>query len=117
MLPGMHDPLVVTERRQGRGSPGAAFMKFGPRAPEATCVMGARIASFSVHFDPLPSAAVTTTISPPRAHPGRLDRLAARDRGPRSGAVLLAWRVLPGPAARLAQGWPGPYGRGRGALG
>jgi glycosyltransferase involved in cell wall biosynthesis len=63
----------------------------------------------SVHFDPLPSAAVTTTISP------RALTLAAsigwrHVTADPVRAVLLAWRVLPGPL----RGWlrlAGPYGR------
>ena len=43
VLPGVHDPLIVTKRASARIT-GAAFMKFG-LAP-STCVMGARIASF-----------------------------------------------------------------------
>jgi glycosyltransferase involved in cell wall biosynthesis len=80
----------------------------------------------SVHLNPLPSAAVTTSV-PDRPRPHRRFRLASSHASPRTltlaasiawrhvtadpvRALLLAWRVLPAPV----RGWlrfAGPYGR------
>ena len=82
----------------------------------------------SVHLDPLPSAAVTTSVPRrPRPRPSLRSRLAAPRPSPRAlslaasigwqhatadpvRALLLAWRALPAPL----RGWlrlAGPYGR------
>src|SRR5437773_1791877 len=98
MLPGVHDPLVVTERRQGADHRrGLHEVGPGPEHVRDGCVH--RI--LSVHLDPLPSAAVTTSISPraftlaadqPAAAAAALQRLPDTDPARPVLAARLAWR-------------------------
>src|SRR5689334_9194427 len=105
MLPGVHDPLVVTERRQGADHRrGLHEVRPGPEHVRDGCAH--RI--LSVHLNPLPSAAVTTSISP------RALTLAAsigwrHVTADPVRALLLAWRVLPAPL-RGSLKIAGPYG-------
>src|SRR6516162_9463054 len=109
VLPGVHDPLVVAERRQGADHRGGLH-EVRPRAEHVCDRCAHRI--LSVHLDPLPSAAVTTS----GMHPSPRAVSLAASIGWRHAtddpvrALLLAWRVLPAPLRgrlRLA----GPYGR------
>src|ERR1700761_2831202 len=106
MLPGVHDPLVVTERRQGADDR-RGLHEVGPGPEHVRDGCAHRI--LSVHLNPLPSAAVTTSISP------RALTLAASI-GWRHltadpvRALLLAGRLLRGPLRGLLR-LAGPYGR------
>src|SRR5690348_17415780 len=109
MLPGVHDALVVAERRQGADHRGGLH-EVRPRSEHMRDGCAHRI--LSVHLDPLPSAAVTTS----GMHPSPRALTLAASIGWRHAsadpvrALLLAWRVLPAPL----RGWlrlAGPYGR------
>src|SRR5260370_1302012 len=66
VLPGVHDPLIVTERRQGADHRrGLHEVRPCPEHVRDGCAHR----NLSVHPDPLPSPAVTT--SPPRRSPSR----------------------------------------------
>src|SRR5690348_16490852 len=109
MLPGVHDALVVAERRQGADHRGGLH-EVRPRSEHMRDGCAHRI--LSVHLDPLASAAVTTS----GMHPSPRALTLAATIGWRHAAadpvraLLLAWRVLPAPL----RGWlrlAGPYGR------
>src|SRR6516164_6297674 len=127
VLAGMHDPLVMTERRQGADHRrGLHEVRSRPEHVRDGCAH--RI--LSVHLEPLPCARVTTPI-PRQPDPSPGTRLSSRLAGARSApralslaasigwrhvtadpvrALLQAWRVLPAPP----RGWlrfAGPYGR------
>src|SRR5271169_4491416 len=125
VLPGVHDPLVVTERRQGADHRGSLH-EVRPRPEHVRD--GCAHLILSVHLDPLPSAAVTTSVPRrPRPRPRLRSRLAGPRPSPRAlilaasigwrhaaadpvRALLLAQRALPAPL----RGWlilAGPYGR------
>src|SRR5689334_15181072 len=112
MLPGVHDPLVVTERRQGADHRrGLHEVRPGPEHVRDGCAH--RI--LSVHLNPLPSAAVTTSISP------RALTLAAsigwrHVTADPVRALLLAWRGccgVRGTGPRRLPSWPDPRGARR----
>src|SRR6266567_8168446 len=109
VLPGVHDALVVAERRQGADHR-RGLHEVRPRSEHVRDGCAHRI--LSVHLGPLASAAVTTS----GMHPSPRALTLAASIGWRHAAadpvraLLLAWRVLPAPL----RGWlrlAGPYGR------
>src|SRR5690348_161142 len=109
VLPGVHDPLVMAERRQGADHR-RGLHEVRPRSEHVRDGCAHRI--LSVHLESLPSAAVITS----GMHPSPRALTLAASIGWRHAAadpvraLLLAWRVLPVPL----RGWlrlAGPYGR------
>jgi glycosyltransferase involved in cell wall biosynthesis len=105
----VHDPLLVTERGQG-GDHRRGLHEVRPRPEYVRDGSAHRV--LSVHLNPLSFAVVTTSKS--RPSPRALSLAASiawrHVTGDRVRALLLAGRMLPGPARpwlRLA----GPYGR------
>src|SRR6266567_5134676 len=109
VLAGVHDPLLMSERRQGADHR-RGLHEVRPRPEHVRDGCAHRI--LSVHLDPLPSAAVTTSHARPSPRALSLAasigwRHAAADP---VRALLLAWRVLPVPLRRWLR-FAGPYGR------